>query len=400
MKRIIVMGGGAAGFFAAIRLAERYPKSSVMILERGKEVLQKVRVSGGGRCNVTHACWTPKELVKFYPRGSKALLGPFHKFACGDTMDWFEKRGVQLKVEEDGRVFPVSDNSESIARCLLDSARNAGVKIFTQKRVDQITKLENGSFEIKAGELFHCDALVIAAGSSPAVWAMLENLGHKIVEPVPSLFTFNIKDSRIAELAGLSVPNAVVEVIGQKNLKTEGPLLITHWGMSGPGILKLSSWGARWMHEVDYAFKIRINWLSRNPEHIKEELHEIKIDWAKKQVSTNPTFDIPSRLWQRFCEAAGIGPTEIWANLNKNQMNAFLQQLCFSEWQVKGKSTFKEEFVSAGGVDLDEVNFTRFESKIVPGLYLAGEILDIDALTGGFNFQAAWTGGWIIGESI
>lgn len=397
---IIIIGGGAAGFFAAIRLAERYPKASVMILERGKEVLQKVRISGGGRCNVTHACWTPKELVKFYPRGSKALLGPFHKFACGDTMDWFEKRGVELKVEDDGRVFPVSDNSESIARCLLDSARNAGVKIVTQKRVDQITKLENGSFEIKAGEIFHCDALVIAAGSSPAVWAMLENLGHKIVAPVPSLFTFNIKDNRIAELAGLSVQNAVVEVIGQKNLKTEGPLLITHWGMSGPGILKLSSWGARWMHEVDYAFKIRINWLSRNPEHIKEELQEIKIDWAKKQVSTNPTFDIPSRLWQRFCEAAGIGPTEIWANLNKNQMNAFWQQLCFSEWQVKGKSTFKEEFVSAGGVDLDEVNFTRFESKIVPGLYLAGEILDIDALTGGFNFQAAWTGGWIIGESV
>lgn len=397
---IILIGGGAAGFFAAIRLAERHPKSSVMILERGKEVLQKVRISGGGRCNVTHACWLPKELVKFYPRGNKALLGPFHKFACGDTMDWFEKRGVQLKVEDDGRVFPVSDNSESIARCLLDSARNAGVKIVTQKRVDHITKLENGSFEIKAGEIFHCDALVIAAGSSPAVWAMLENLGHKIVAPVPSLFTFNIKDNRIAELAGLSVQNAVVEVIGQKNLKTEGPLLITHWGMSGPGILKLSSWGARWMHEVDYAFKIRINWLSRNPEHIKEELQEIKIDWAKKQVSTNPTFDIPSRLWQRFCEAAGIGPTEIWANLNKNQMNAFLQQLCFSEWQVKGKSTFKEEFVSAGGVDLDEVNFTRFESKIVPGLYLAGEILDIDALTGGFNFQAAWTGGWIIGESV
>jgi predicted Rossmann fold flavoprotein len=315
-------------------------------------------------------------------------------------MDWFEKRGVKLKIEEDGRVFPVSDNSESIARCLLDSARNAGVKILTQKRVDQITKLENGSFEIKAGEIFHCDALVIAAGSSPAVWAMLENLGHKIIAPVPSLFTFNIKDNRIAELAGLSIQNAVVEVIGQKNLKTEGPLLITHWGMSGPGILKLSSWGARWMHEVDYAFKIRINWLSRNPEHIKEELQEIKIDWAKKQVSTNPTFDIPSRLWQRFCEAAGIGSTEIWANLNKNQMNAFWQQLCFSEWQVKGKSTFKEEFVSAGGVDLDEVNFTRFESKIVPGLYLAGEILDIDALTGGFNFQAAWTGGWIIGESV
>jgi predicted Rossmann fold flavoprotein len=400
MKRIIIIGGGAAGFFAAIRLAERHPKSSVMILERGKEVLQKVKISGGGRCNVTHACWVPKDLVKFYPRGNKALLGPFHKFACGDTIEWFEKRGVKLKIEEDGRVFPVSDNSDSIVRCLLDSARNAGVKVLTQKRVDHIAKLDDGSFEIKAGEILHCDALVIAAGSSPAVWAMLENLGHKIVEPVPSLFTFNIKDNRITDLAGLSVANALVSVVGQKNLQTEGPLLLTHWGMSGPGILKLSSWGALWMHEMNYNFNIKINWVSRNPEHIKEELQEIKIDWAKKQVCSNPTFEIPSRLWQRFCDAAGINSSDIWANLNKVQMNALWQQLCFSEWNVKGKSTFKEEFVSAGGVDLDEVNFTRFESKIIPGLYLAGEILDIDALTGGFNFQAAWTGGWIIGESI
>jgi predicted Rossmann fold flavoprotein len=400
MKRIIIIGGGAAGFFAAIRLAERHPKSSVMILERGKEVLQKVKISGGGRCNVTHACWVPKELVKFYPRGNKALLGPFHKFACGDTMDWFEKRGVKLKIEDDGRVFPVSDNSDSIVRCLLDSARNAGVKVLTQKRVDHIAKLDDGSFEIKAGEILHCDALVIAAGSSPAVWAMLENLGHKIVEPVPSLFTFNIKDSRITDLAGLSVSNAVVSVLGQKNLQTEGPLLLTHWGMSGPGILKLSSWGARWMNEMNYNFNIKINWVSRNPEHIKEELQEIKIEWAKKQVCSNPTFEIPSRLWQRFCDAAGISSSDIWANLTKVQMNALFQQLCFSEWNVKGKSTFKEEFVSAGGVDLDEVNFTRFESKIIPGLYLAGEILDIDALTGGFNFQAAWTGGWIVGESV
>jgi predicted Rossmann fold flavoprotein len=400
MKRIIIIGGGAAGFFAAIRLAERHPKSSVMILERGKEVLQKVKISGGGRCNVTHACWVPKDLVKFYPRGNKALLGPFHKFACGDTIEWFEKRGVKLKIEEDGRVFPVSDNSDSIVRCLLDSARNAGVKVLTQKRVDHIAKLDDGSFEIKAGEILHCDALVIAAGSSPAVWAMLENLGHKIVEPVPSLFTFNIKDNRITDLAGLSVANALVSVVGQKNLQTEGPLLLTHWGMSGPGILKLSSWGALWMHEMNYNFNIKINWVSRNPEHIKEELQEIKIDWAKKQVCSNPTFEIPSRLWQRLCDAAGINSSDIWANLNKVQMNALWQQLCFSEWNVKGKSTFKEEFVSAGGVDLDEVNFTRFESKIIPGLYLAGEILDIDALTGGFNFQAAWTGGWIIGESI
>lgn len=400
MKNILVIGGGAAGFFAAIRAAERHPEATIIILERGSEVLQKVKISGGGRCNVTHACWTPKELVKFYPRGNKALLGPFHKFACGDTVDWFEKRGVILKIEEDGRMFPVSDSSECIVNCLMDSVKLNGIKILTKQRVDSIKVKPDESFEVKANEIFQADALIVAAGSSPAVWAMLENLGHRIIKPVPSLFTFNIKDPRIAELAGLSVSDAIVEVIGQKQLQANGPLLITHWGMSGPGILRLSSWGARWMQEQDYNFKIRINWTSRNSEHIKEELQDIKIDWAKKQVKTNPTFDIPSRLWQRLCEAAGIGPTDIWANLNKSQMNGLWLQLCQSEWQVKGKSTFKEEFVTAGGVNLDAVNFTRFESKIVPGLYLAGEILDIDALTGGFNFQAAWTGGWIIGESV
>ncbi len=400
MKNIIVIGGGAAGFFAAIRAAERDPSHKVIILERGREVLQKVKISGGGRCNVTHACWVPKELVKFYPRGNKALLGPFHKFACGDTLDWFEKRGVKLKIEEDGRIFPESDSSQSILDCLLNAAKKAGVKVLTQQRVDSIGIRPNGGFEIKAKEVFQADALIIAAGSSPAVWALLEKMGHNIIEPVPSLFTFNIKDPRIADLAGLSVSDALVDVTGQKLLQSSGPLLITHWGLSGPGILKLSAWGARWMHDQDYNFKIRINWVSRNPEHIKEELQDIKTDWAKKQVRANPTFDIPSRLWQKLVEAAGIGPTDIWANLTKVQMNGLWMQLCQSEWQVNGKSTFKEEFVSAGGVDLDEVNFTRFESKIVPDLYLAGEILDIDALTGGFNFQAAWTGGWIIGESI
>jgi hypothetical protein len=400
MKNIVVIGGGAAGFFAAIRAAERDPSHKVIILERGREVLQKVKISGGGRCNVTHACWVPKELVKFYPRGNKALLGPFHKFACGDTLDWFEKRGVKLKIEEDGRIFPESDSSQSILDCLLNAVKKAGVKVLTQQRVDSISLRPNGGFEIKAAEVFQADALIIAAGSSPAVWALLEKMGHNIIEPVPSLFTFNIKDPRITELAGLSVSDAMVDVIGQKSLQSNGPLLITHWGLSGPGILRLSAWGARWMHDQDYNFKIRINWVSRNPEYIKEELQDIKTDWAKKQVRANPTFDIPSRLWHKLVEAAGIGPTDIWANLTKVQMNGLWQQLCLSEWQVNGKSTFKEEFVTAGGIDLDEINFTRFESKIVPNLFMAGEILDIDAVTGGFNFQAAWTGGWIIGESI
>lgn len=402
MKKIIIIGGGAAGFFAAIRVAERNPSFQVIILERGKDVLQKVKISGGGRCNVTHACWTPKELVKFYPRGNKALLGPFHRFACGDTIDWFDKRGVKLKIEEDGRIFPESDSSQTILDCLLNAAKKAGVKVLTQQRVEDISPLPDGSFAIKAADNFTADALVMAAGSSPAVWALLEKLGHQIIEPVPSLFTFNIKDSRIDELAGLSVPNATVEVLGQKTLQASGPLLITHWGLSGPGVLRLSAWGARWMHEQEYKFRIRIHWIPGfgNAEQIREQLLELKLEWAKKQVRTNPNFELPSRLWQRFVDAAGIGPTDIWANLTKIQLNALWQQLCQSEWQVAGKSTFKEEFVTAGGVDLDEVNFTRFESKIVPNLFLAGEMLDIDAVTGGFNFQAAWTGGWIIGEAI
>jgi len=402
MKKIIIIGGGAAGFFAAIRIAERNPSFQVTILERGRDVLQKVKISGGGRCNVTHACWVPKELVKFYPRGNKALLGPFHRFACGDTIDWFDKRGVKLKIEEDGRIFPESDSSQTILDCLLNAAKKAGVKVLTQHRVEDIILLPDGSFELKAADNFRADALVMAAGSSPAIWALLEKLGHQIIAPVPSLFTFNIKDSRIEELAGLSVPKATVEVLGQKALQASGPLLITHWGLSGPGILRLSAWGARWMHEQDYKFSIRIHWIPSfgNAEQIREQLLELKLDWAKKQVRTNPNFELPSRLWQRFVDAAGIAPTDIWANLTKNQLNALCQQLCQSAWQVVGKSTFKEEFVTAGGIDLDEVNFTRFESKIVPNLFLAGEMLDIDAVTGGFNFQAAWTGGWIIGESI
>ena len=402
MKKIVIIGAGAAGFFSAIRIAENHPDYEIIIFERGKDVLQKVKISGGGRCNVTHACWTPKELVKFYPRGSKALLGPFHKFGCGDTGDWFEKRGVPLKIEEDGRIFPQSDNSQSIMDCLLKSAQNAGVKIMTNQRVDAISVLENNKFEIKAKNIFNADALVVTAGSSTALWAILENLGHQIEEPVPSLFTFNIKDERINQLPGLSVNNASVSVEGQKELSASGPLLITHWGLSGPGILRLSAWGARWMHEKNYDFKIKINWIysEGNAEQVKEKLLKLKIEMPKKMVISNPLFAIPTRLWQSFCAAAEIPKEMNWANLSKNQLNKLADELCSATYKVTGKSTNKEEFVTAGGVRLDEINFTKFESKIIPNLYLAGEILDIDALTGGFNFQAAWTAGWIIGENI
>lgn len=401
-KRIIVIGGGAAGFFAAINAAELNSDLQIDILERGKEVLQKVKISGGGRCNVTHACFIPKELVKFYPRGHKALLGPFNRFACGDTMEWFEKRGVKLKIEEDGRVFPLSDNSQSILDCLMNAAQKVGIRVHTQTRVQDFRPLPTGGFEIIGSKPMMADALVVGAGSSPAVWSILENLGHHIIKPVPSLFTFNIKDLRIHELAGVSVPNAEVEVIGQKTLKASGPLLVTHWGLSGPGILRLSAWGARWMEEQQYRFRIRVHWVPSwgNAEELREAIYDRKTGLAKKLVQSNPQFELPARLWKKLCEAAGIGAVETWANLNKQQLNGLAGQLAQCELEVHGKSTFKEEFVTAGGVDLDEVNFTRFESKLIPNLFLAGEVLNIDALTGGFNFQAAWTGGRLIGEAI
>ena len=402
MKKIIVIGGGAAGFFAAINAAEQNPKLRIDILERGKEVLQKVKISGGGRCNVTHACWIPKELVKFYPRGGKALLGPFNRFACGDTLAWFEDRGVKLKEEADGRIFPVSNDSQSIVDCLMESVRRAGIRVHTQTRVQDIRPLPEGGFEVITDKVLKADAIVVTPGSSPAVWSILERLGHQVITPVPSLFTFNIKDARIKELAGISVPNATVEVIGQKKLKANGPLLVTHWGMSGPGILKLSAWGARWMHEQQYRFRIRVHWIpaSGNAEEVREAIYARKIGLAKKKVQTNQQFDLPARLWKNLCIAAGIDADIFWADLTKQQLNNLSQQLALGEYEVTGKSTFKEEFVTAGGVALDEVNFTRFESKLIPNLFMAGEVLDIDAVTGGFNFQAAWTGGRIIGEAI
>ncbi len=400
--RVIVIGGGAAGFFSAINIAEQCPDAEVIILEGGRDVLQKVRISGGGRCNVTHACWTPKELVKHYPRGQKALLGPFHRFACGDTIDWFEKRGVELKIEEDGRMFPTSDSSQTIIDCLWKAAKKAEVAVYTQERVRKLKVLEDGRFEVHASQVIEADAVVVAAGSSKAVWAMLEILGHQIVPPVPSLFTFNIKDPRIRGLMGISMPMAEVQVIGQKSLNARGPLLITHWGMSGPGILKLSAWGARWMHEQSYKFEIKINWIANqgHPESIREGLLALKQELAKKFVHKHPQFGLPARLWQALAQASGIDEQRKWADLSKKQLQALWQELSQARYQVHGKSTFKEEFVTAGGVHLDEIDFTSFESKLYPKLFIAGEILNIDAVTGGFNFQAAWTGGWCIAQAM
>lgn len=405
--RIIVVGGGAAGFFSAITAAENNPKAEVIILERGKEVLQKVKISGGGRCNVTHACFIPRELVKNYPRGDKALLSPFTRFAAGDTVDWFYKRGVTLKTEGDGRIFPDTDSSQTIVDCLYSAATRARVRILRGYRVEDIKVLTHSNsntpttFTVKTNhEDFEADRVIVATGSSAAIWDILRRLGHTIVKPVPSLFTFNINDERLKGLAGLSVEEVAIHIEGTK-LEASGPLLVTHWGLSGPAILRLSAWGARELHDKNYHFVLIVNWTGYNsPDDTKDVLLEQKTTSPKKQISNTPLFNIPSRLWQRILNAAFIPWDMRWADLSKKHIQSLTEQLVKSTYEVVGKSTFKDEFVTAGGVKLDEVNFKNFESRIVPHLYFAGEVLDIDAITGGFNFQAAWTGGWIVGNAV
>lgn len=401
-KRIVVIGGGAAGFFGAIRCAELNPEAEVIILEAGKEALNKVRISGGGRCNVTHACFVPKDLSKNYPRGERELIGPFHRFSTGDTIEWFEKRGVPTKIEEDGRMFPTTDKSQTIIDCLQDSARKAGVKVLMQQRVHQLEPPAEGRAHWLVHTKAHsypADAVLIATGSSPAVWKMLAGLGHHIIDPVPSLFTFNIKDPRIEGLPGVSVPKAEVKVQGSK-LSATGPLLITHWGMSGPAILRLSAWGARELAARQYHFTIRVNWVNRHVEQVREELESLRREEPKKQPFANPQFGLPARLWRSLLSHAGIPEQARWAELGKKAMNKLTEELAQGSYTVNGKSTFKEEFVTAGGVSLKEVDFKTFQSKLFSGLFFAGEVLDIDAITGGFNFQAAWTGGWIAGSSL
>lgn len=401
-QTIIIIGGGAAGFFTAIRAAECDPNAQVFILEKSKDVLGKVKVSGGGRCNLTHACFIPRELSKFYPRGEKELLGPFNRFACGDTIDWFEKRGVSTKIEEDGRMFPTSDDSQTVIDCLWSSARKAGVKVYTN------TPLKNIKAPAQAGKTWvietnnqtlHAHKVMLATGSTPSMWDLLAKLGHQIVPPVPSLFTFNIKDARLSDLLGVSVPLAEVQVEGQK-LRSSGPMLITHWGLSGPAILKLSAWGARELAALNYRFGVRVNWIMSKTESTREDLEALKQEDGRKMVMANAQFGLANRLWKRLVQAAGIREDKRWADLSKKEIQALSEELTQGRFQVNGKSTFKEEFVTAGGVDLKEVDFKTFESKLFPGLFFAGEVLNIDAITGGFNFQAAWTGGWIAGEAM
>lgn len=396
---IIIVGGGAAGFFAAINIVERNPKLKVAILERGKNVLEKVRISGGGRCNVTHACFEPNELVKYYPRGEKELRGPFHQFCSGDTVAWFENHGVELKIEEDGRMFPTSNSSQTIIDCFLDTAKKLGISILTGQSVQSIYKGEDHWKVETQSAQFLAEQLILATGSNPKIWELLQQFGHAIVSPVPSLFTFNIKDPRIKDLMGVSAL-ATVKITGEK-LSASGPLLITHWGMSGPGILQLSAWGARILHEKNYQFTIEVNWLyDVTPEEAETMLKDIKAEQAKKAVSKKSPFELPNRLWESLVLASGIAEDTKWADLSKQQLLKLSQQLTQGRFQVNGKSTFKEEFVTAGGIDLKEINFKTMESKLHKNLFFAGEIANIDAITGGFNFQNAWTSGFLVAQAI
>jgi predicted Rossmann fold flavoprotein len=416
---IAIVGGGAAGFFAAITAAEASADSVVTLYEATAHLLAKVKVSGGGRCNVTHACFEPRELVKRYPRGARELLGAFSRWQPRDTVEWFELRGVKLKTEEDGRMFPVTDSSQTIVDCLMGAARKAGVVIRTNCGVKVVERVDpraladgtnalgstRSAFKLSltTGETVLCDRLLLAAGGnrSNAGFSIAAQFGHTIETPVPSLFTFNIKDPRLDGLAGVSVEEAATEVVGQKQLKERGPVLVTHWGLSGPGILKLSAWGARTLSDCGYKFTLRVNWAPKyNTETARAALEQARAVNPKKQITTWCPLGLPSRLWEKLVAAAGLAPDAIWTGIGNAALRALAAQVCEAEFAVDGKSTFKEEFVTCGGVRLGEVDFKTMESRLVPGLYFAGEFLDVDGITGGFNFQNAWTTGRLAGLAM
>jgi predicted Rossmann fold flavoprotein len=401
--RIVVAGGGAAGFFAAITCAEANPRADVSLYEATAHPLAKVRVSGGGRCNVTHACFEPAELVKRFPRGSKELLGPFHRFGPRDTIAWFAARGVELKTEDDGRMFPITDDSATVVECLRQAAEKAGVRILTRCGVASVARLGAGfSVALTTGKTVGAERLLLATGGTKgsAGTTIAAALGHTITPLVPSLFTFHVDDPRLRGLEGVSVKLAGASVRGTK-LRAEGPVLVTHWGLSGPAILKLSAWGARELHDFDYRFTLGVNWAwPRTLKQTGDELAAERRDHPKRQVATTNGFGLPARLWERLAAAAGLAPNAIWAGISNDALRALVGQVAAGEFAVAGKSMNKEEFVTCGGVMLREVDFTTMESRVCPGLYLAGEVLDIDGITGGFNFQSAWTTGWHAGRAM
>ena len=397
MKKVIIIGGGASGFFTAANIDTKL--YDVTILEQNSDVLQKVKISGGGRCNVSHACFDPRELVQFYPRGNKELLSVFTKFQPGDTMNWYEEHGVALKIEDDNRIFPESNSSQSIIDCLVNECRKKNVKILTKQTVTEILPQENGYKIHTTDQNYFADYVVFSTGGSPKAFKMLEKLGHQIVAPVPSLFTFNIKNEILKDLMGTSFQYVNIE-IPRLNLEESGSLLITHWGLSGPAILKLSAWGARELAALKYQFEIIVNFIGTASEDALEIFKNFKENEPKKSIGQAKIFDITNRFWQRILFVSGIDTTKQLANINNKEMQKIIENLCCCRMNVTGKSTFKEEFVTAGGVDLKEMDFKTMKSKKLPNFYISGEVLNIDAVTGGFNFQACWSEGWLIAQDL
>jgi len=397
MKKVIIIGGGASGFFTAANIDTKL--YDVTILEQNSDVLQKVKISGGGRCNVSHACFDPRELVQFYPRGNKELLSVFTKFQPGDTMNWYEEHGVVLKIEDDNRIFPESNSSQSIIDCLVNECRKNNVKILTKQTVTEILPQENGYKIHTTDQNYFADYVVFSTGSSPKAFKLLEKLGHQIIAPVPSLFTFNIKNEILKDLMGTSFQYVDIE-IPKLNLEESGSLLITHWGLSGPAILKLSAWGARELAALKYQFEIIVNFIGTASEDALEIFKNFKEKEPKKSIGQAKIFDITNRFWQRILFVSGIDTAKQLANINNKEMQKIIENLCCCRMNVTGKSTFKEEFVTAGGVDLKEMDFKTMKSKKLPNFYISGEVLNIDAVTGGFNFQACWSEGWLIAQDL
>ena len=397
MKKVIIIGGGASGFFTTANIDTKL--YDVTILEQNSDVLQKVKISGGGRCNVSHACFDPRELVQFYPRGNKELLSVFTKFQPGDTMNWYEEHGVALKIEDDNRIFPESNSSQSIIDCLVNECRKKNVKILTKQTVTEILPQENGYKIHTTDQNYFADYVVFSTGSSPKAFKILEKLGHQIIAPVPSLFTFNIKNEILKDLMGTSFQYVNIE-IPKLNLEESGSLLITHWGLSGPAILKLSAWGARELATLKYQFEIIVNFIGTASEDALEIFKNFKENEPKKSIGQAKIFDITNRFWNRILFVSGIDTAKQLANINNKEMQKIIENLCCCRMNVTGKSTFKEEFVTAGGVDLKEMDFKTMKSKKLPNFYISGEVLNIDAVTGGFNFQACWSEGWLIAQDL
>lgn len=403
MHCIAVIGGGAAGFFCAVNAARRNPDVEIIILEKTNKLLSKVKVSGGGRCNVTHACFDITEMTRRYPRGANFVKKTFHQFFTTDTIEWFKSRGVELKAEPDGRMFPVTDNSETIIRCLLDEAASAGVQIHMNAEVSAITSHHPGfSIHLTDGRMIKADKVCITTGGYPKVnqFHWIEQLGHKIETPVPSLFTFNLPGHPITQLMGISVSDVVVKIHGTK-LVQRGPVLITHWGLSGPAVLKLSAFAARELQKKDYHFPVQINWVPEyNEEQARKELQGMREVQGSGLMSGRNPFSLSNRLWQWLLEQSGITSVVRWSELQSKQLHVLVTLITAQVFEVKGKTTFKEEFVTAGGVSLSEIDANTMQSKIVPGLYFAGEVMDVDGITGGYNFQHAWTSGWIAAKAM